>query len=151
MSTPILAPPDDADWPAILELANAALPWDTSGNQEWLANRRGFSGQRRHYLARETPSGPPLAYGAIEEGPEPGLYRVFIVMAPARLHSPIATHLYEQLAADLAALHARGAWVREYARDTPILDFFGELGFVAANRFTLPDHEEMVVLVHPFP
>lgn len=142
-----LRAPHDDDWPAILALANAALPWDAAGNQEWLENRQQFAGRRRHYVAEEVPAGRVVGYGAIEEGPEPGIFRVFVVMAPARLQSETGVLVYERLVADLAKLEARGAWVREYASDAPILAFFGENGFAEQSRFTPPGHREMVVMV----
>jgi hypothetical protein len=142
--------PTDSDWPSILDLANAALPWDTIGNKEWLENRKQFTGRRRHYVAEETPSGPMVAYGAIEEGPDPGIFRVFVVMNPALLETTTGDLVYERLAADLAELAARGAWVREYASDTAILAFFTQRGFVERSRFAPSDRQEMVVLVKPF-
>lgn len=144
-----LRTPIDDDWPAVLGLADAALPWDASGNREWLENRKQFEGHRRHYLAEESESGRVVGYGAVEEGPEPDLFRIFVVMDPGRLQDPAAARIYEQLSADLAALQASGAWVREYARDTAVLTFFLEKGFVEQSRFTLIGHEEMVVLVKP--
>jgi hypothetical protein len=38
-------------------------------------------------------------------------------------------------------------WVREYARDTPILVSFLDKGFAQQNRFTVPGYEEMVVFM----
>ena len=149
MTTIRLRAPTGTDWPTILELADAALPWDATGNREWLENRKRFDGRRQHYLAEGAESGRAVAYGAVEEGPEPGFFRMFVVMDPARLQGPAAAHLYEQLSSDLVAMEARGAWVREYARDSAILEFFLEEGFVEKNRFTIAGHEEMVVLVKP--
>lgn len=142
--------PNDNDWPAILSVANAALPWDAAGNQEWLENRQQFKGRRRHHVAEETPTGRGVGYGAVEEGPEPGYFRVFVVMAPERLQSETGVLIYERLVADLERLEARGAWVREYASDAPVLAFFGEHGFAERSRFTPPGHREMVVLVKPW-
>jgi hypothetical protein len=34
-----LREPVDTDWPAILEAADAAVPWATAMNRVWLANR----------------------------------------------------------------------------------------------------------------
>lgn len=146
-----LRAPNDDDWPAILALANAALPWDSAGNEEWLENRMQFTGRRRHYVAEEVPPGRVVGYGAVEEGPEPGYYRVFVVMDPARLQSETGALVYEQLVADLRQLEARGAWAREYATDGPVLAFFGENGFTEQSRFTPPGHREMVVLVKQLP
>ena len=141
--------PTASDWPAILGLANAALPWDTEGNQEWLENRKQFTGLRRHYVAIGQSSGTPLGYGTIEEGPDPGVFRMFIVADPDHLHGTIGDLIYQRLRTDLTNLDAEGVWVREYARDDPVIAFFTERGFAEHNRFTLPGHQEMVVLVKP--
>lgn len=141
-----LRPVCDDDWPAILELANAALPWDAEGNLEWLENRKQFGGRRRHYLAEVPETDQPVGYGAIEEGPDPGSFRVFVVMAPALLPTKTGTLLYDRLLADLQALEARSVWVREYAADTDILSFFKEKGFDEQHRFTPTGYREMVVL-----
>lgn len=145
-----LRAPSKADWPAILGAANAALPWDSAGNQEWLEYRKQFTGQRRHYVVEETPTGPVVGYGAIEEGPEPGVFRLFVVMDPALLRTETGDLVYDRLVADLADLKARGAWVREYANDRAILAFFRRKGFVERSRFTPPGHQEMVVLMKQF-
>ncbi len=142
-----LRTPGDADWPAILSLADTALPWDAYGNREWLANRKRFAGQRRHYIAEQASSGSATGYGAAEEGPEPGIFRLFVVMDPALLLTETGDLVYDRLAADLVDLEARLAWVREYADDTAILAFFTQKGFVERNRFTLPGHRKMVVLM----
>jgi hypothetical protein len=149
MKTTQLRTPGEADWPAILGLADAALPWDASGNREWLENRMQFAGRRRHYLAEQASPGFAIGYGAAEEGPEPGIFRLFVVMDPALLLTETGDLVYDRLAADLVDLEARLAWVREYADDTAILAFFAQKGFVERNRFTLPGHREMVVLMKP--
>ena len=146
MKTLRIRTPSDDEWPAILGLADTALPWDPAGNREWLENRKRFSGRRGHYVAEGVPSGPVVAYGAIEEGPDPGSFRVFVVMDPALLVTETAGLLYERLVAELAALGARSAWVREYARDQAVLAFFSRRGFVERDRFSPQGHEEMVVM-----
>ncbi|MDX1662915.1 MAG: hypothetical protein R3272_03915 [Candidatus Promineifilaceae bacterium] len=138
---------EEKDWPAILEQADAALPWDASGNREWLENRKAFGGRRRHYVAEEVSSGAVVGYGNIEEGPDPGNYRIYVVTEPALLEGEVGTFLFERLVSDLRELEATGAWVREYSRDRATVAFFAERGFEERDRFTLPEHEEMVVLV----
>lgn len=138
--------PIDSDWEAILGLAQAALPWDTVGNQAWAKNRRTFIGQRRHYVVEDSATGELLAYGALEQGPEPHLYRIFMVMDPDFLQHQATDQLYDQLMNDIVPLKARGLWAREYASDTPVIDFFSARGFVEERRFTLPNLPEMVVL-----
>jgi N-acetylglutamate synthase-like GNAT family acetyltransferase len=122
------------------------LPWDASGNREWLENRKQFAGQRRHYAAEEVPAGAAVGYGAIEEGPDSGSFRICIVMDPPLLATETGALMYERLAADLTALGAKSAWVREYARDTAILSFFAQRGFVERDRFAPPGYEEMAVM-----
>lgn len=139
--------PGDEDWTAILAQADAALPWDAAGNREWLENRKQFSGRRRHYVAEESSSGNIIGYGAIEEGPDPGSFRVFVVMDRANLATETGALIYERLSADLRTLDATGIWAREYAEDTDVLAFFIARGFVQRDRFTLPGLREMVVLV----
>lgn len=137
----------NADWPTVLELANVALPWDTEGNLEWLENRKQFTGRRHHYLAEDAAAAQALGYGAIEEGPDPGTFRMFVVMAPALLSTDAAALIYDRLLADLATLEATGVWVREYTDDTAILSFFREKGFQERSRFTPTGYREMVVMV----
>ena len=141
-----LRKPTAADWPAILAQADAALPWDRTGNREWLENRKRFAGRRRHYLAQMVPSGEVVGYGAVEEGPEAGTFRVFVVTDPASLRAEVGEMLYERLAAELDELGAQLAWAREYARDRDIITFFAERGFVEHRRFTPAGYEEMVVM-----
>lgn len=138
------------DWPAILELANAALPWDADGNLEWLENRKQFSGRRRHYLAEDAATAQALGYGAVEEGPDPGSFRMFVVMDSALLSTDTATLLYERLLSNLALLEASSIWVREYAADSAIISFFLEKGFEERSRFTPAGYEEMVVMAKQF-
>lgn len=151
MTRVCLRTPGGADWHRILELADAALPWDAGGNREWLENRRQFAGRRRHYVvegggAGEEAPGRAVGYGAVEEGPEPGSFRMFVVMAPELLASEAGAVLYVRLAADLAALKATNVWVREYARDMALLAFLRERGFEERERFSPPGYEEMVVM-----
>ncbi len=145
-----LRPVQDDDWPVILELANAALPWDADGNLEWLENRKQFSGRRRHYVAEDAATAQALGYGAIEEGPAPDSFRIFIVMDPALLPTKTGALLYDRLVADLQALEASGVWAREFAADTDILSFFKEKGFEEQSRFTPVGYRELVVMAKQF-
>jgi L-amino acid N-acyltransferase YncA len=141
--------PTPADWPAILDAANAALPWDPEGNQEWLEYRKQFDEAkriRRHYVAEDPTTGQVIGYGALEEGPDFGVFRVFVVMSPERLRSEAGALIYERLAADLEDLEARGAWAREYTSDTALVAFLQEHDFFEMQRFTPPGSPEMVVL-----
>ena len=71
---------------------------------------------------------------------------MFIVMDPPLLATETGALMYERLAADLTALGAKRAWVREYARDTTILSFFAQRGFVERDRFAPPGYEEVTAL-----
>lgn len=142
-----LSTPDETHWPVILGLANAAVPWDVQGNQQWLANRQAFSGRRRHYIARDGDSGAISGYGAIEEGPESDTFRIYVVSDAERLAGDVGQAIYARLIEDLAAFGARRVWAREYASDDAILAFFTANGLVEQDRFTPPGYQEMVVLM----
>ena len=139
--------PTAADWPAILDVANAALPWDLEGNREWLEYRKQFdetARTRRHYVAEDPTTGQVVGYGALEEGPDFGIFRVFVVMPPERLRSEAGESIYDRLAADLVDLEARGAWAREYTSDTAILEFLQEHDFFEKQQ-------EYAVMRYKFP
>ena len=139
----------ETDWPTILDAANAAVPWTPRENQEWLGNRMRFDQTgypRRHYVAEDTARGKVIGYGAIEGGQEPGYFRIFIVMAPDLLTGGVGDLIYNQLIADLTALHATVAWASEYARDHALLSFLTAHGFTETRRVTMPGGLEAVLL-----
>ena len=138
-----LRQPHESDWQVIYELAVAAVPWDDNGNQEWVANRRIFTGRRGHYVAED--NGQPVGYGGVDEGPETGVFRMFVVIA-AEYFDTVGEALYRQLRADLSDLNARNVWVSEYASDETIQAFFARHGFHEQNRFKLADREDMIVM-----
>jgi hypothetical protein len=128
--------PTTGDWPTIHALANEALPDARDGNAAWLEARRAFDERRsarRHHLAVDG-SGLPLAYGAVEGGEEPGRFRFFLVMDPARLQTDVARVLYDRLLADLGELGASTVWMREEAHDS-LVDFAKRNGFAETQRF----------------
>jgi hypothetical protein len=138
--------PTDADWPAVLRVANEALPSAANGNATWVSNRRGFDATtrtRRQYVADV--DGVIVGYGAIEEDAKPGRYRVFVVMSPARLSGDIGDAVYARLRRDLDELHARVAWLREEANDRSIVAFAAKQGFAEAQRFAV-DGVDIIVL-----
>lgn len=139
-----LRAPVQSDWNAILALAHLAVPFDPEGNQGWLENRRKFEGRRHHQVA-EDESGAVRGYGAVEEGDLEGTYRTFLVMAPGDLPT-VGDLLFERLLSEVTELGASLLWAREYAEDVALRTFLQERGFVERNRFTLPEHMEMVVL-----
>lgn len=140
----------ETDWPAILEVVNAALPWTPRDNQEWLSNRMRFDQTgyvRRHYVALNTAKGNVIGYGAVEGEQEPGRYRIFVVMSLDLLTSGAGDLLYDQLMADLSILHASSVWMREYARADALLGFLSRHGFSETRRFSLPGSGAEVVVM----
>jgi hypothetical protein len=142
-----LREPRDEDWPAILELANEsvqAVPG--AGSQEgWLANRRGPSPVRRHFVALET--GALVGYAALEshfDRVERG-FRLFVVASPAQ-RPRIGPLLYGRIECLLAELRAAEAWFVEYAADAELLAFLTERGFHEVRRFRSDAGEECVVV-----
>jgi len=60
----------EADKQLLLTLANAQVPQDPRGNEDWLQHRRAYDerrGQRRHYIALHLPTQEPIAYAALEQ------------------------------------------------------------------------------------
>lgn len=123
------------DYPAILQVADAAVPFDPQGNRGWLRSRQAFDETvhaRRHYVLEY--DGQIVGYGGLEEqGGGPHRYRLYVVTAPERLES-VGRALFERLRQAAIPLGARTLWVREYARDEALLDFFGERGFAETGR-----------------
>jgi L-amino acid N-acyltransferase YncA len=140
----------ETDWPAILEVANAAVPESPRENQQWLSNRMRFDQTgyiRRHYVALEAATGKVIGYGAIEGGQEAGRYRIFVVTSPDQLAIGAGDLLYNQLIADLSTLNASAIWARESARDALLLNFLSQHGFHETGRFQLPDGGVEVVVM----
>jgi len=146
---PTLRQPTDADWPAILALLHAAAPVNMVESARWLEQRRRFdeSGYpRRHHVAADPTTGLLLAYAGVEAAPEPGLFRVLLVLPPTLLREGLGEPLYERLRADLAELGATHAYLLESERERDLLDFFAARGFAATRWETLADGEPCVVL-----
>ena len=112
-----------------------------------MSNRREFqrSGRLGRHLVAEDDAGRILAYGAIEGDPEPGRFRIFLVMAPEQLRGRLGTELYERLRHELVALSATAVWAREEQRDTVLTGFLQDAGFDEVARFTF-DCTPMLVL-----
>lgn len=143
-----LRAPEEADWPGILALAHASAPWAGDRNLEWLRYRQQFdqhAWQRRHYVVEDQTTHQVIAYGGIEEGPQAGIYRMFVVMSPERLNDGLGQHVFGVLLADLKTLNASAAWAREEGRDA-LLDFFAQCEFTETQRFRLPNNLEIVVM-----
>ncbi|MDX1687471.1 MAG: GNAT family N-acetyltransferase [Candidatus Promineifilaceae bacterium] len=138
-------PVKDEDYQAILEVADAAVPFDPRGNRSWLRSRQAFDDtahSRRHYVLEE--DGQIIGYGGLEQqGGGPHRYRLYVVTAPERLEDAGST-LFERLRQAAIPVGARTLWVREYARDEGLLDFFRQRGFAESGRvwdYRLPVEE----------
>jgi N-acetylglutamate synthase-like GNAT family acetyltransferase len=143
-----LRTPVEQDWPAISRAADASLPWQIQGNQQWLRNRMNFDDRkllRRHYVAENSDSGEVCGYGSVEGGPAPDRCRVFVVTAAALLPS-VGEALLARLLEDLKSLAVKTAWVREEARDLSVLDFFRRHGFASEREFTTEQGLRVVTL-----
>jgi hypothetical protein len=141
---PTLRSPGPDDWPRILDLANLAVPFDPSGNEHWLENRKSFEGRRAHHVAVDD-SRAIRGYGAVEEDGIEGSFRVFLVAPPQDLRE-VGDALFARLVADLEGFEASLVWAREYAEDQAIRSDLSRRGFVEGSRFTPPGHREMVVM-----
>ena len=150
MSQPELRPIREADWPAILDLANQSVAHiPSAGSQEaWHDNRRHFdakTGTQRQVVAEDPQSGALLGYGAVESTLE-GEFRLFLVTPPGYLSS-VGELLYRRGVELLRDLGARRVWFTEYAADEPLLSFACAHGFQEFRRFVLPEGPEAVTLV----
>ena len=120
----------------MLRLANVAVAGVEAPEQdEWLANRRAFDGERRHGIA--TRDGEIVGYFAVEATSEAfeGSCRVFLVLDWQRDVAEVAPRLFEAASLALSELGARRAWLREYAADTAIVDFVRERGFEVVEEY----------------
>lgn len=132
-----LRPAQAADYPAILDLADAAVPFDREGNRRWLRKRQQFDEVRqlrRHYVALSQAEGEICGYGALEEqGSSARQLRVYVVTAAERL-ADVGSLLYQQLEQDAQTLQVSTLWAQEHARDQALQDFFAVRGFVETGR-----------------
>jgi hypothetical protein len=131
----------EEDWPAILALANEALPQAPDGNSAWIAARQAFSRANiagLHCLF-EDDAGDLVGFGALEASETPGAFRLFIVMHPKTLrrHGDSAVDV---LLREATALGAKVIWMREHA-DDPLIAFMRRYGFEETQRYALgPEH-----------
>lgn len=131
-----LRPPEERDWPRILELAGLAVAHvsDAPPQTEWLERRRAFDGIQRDFVAERM--GSVVGYAAVERGPaDPGAtYRIFIVTDWAS-SLDVAALLYARVEEELVALGAQRAWLREYASDAPLVAFVRARGFEIREEY----------------
>ena len=119
-------------------LADAAVQHipGAPGQGAWVANRRAFSGARRH-LVLEGES-QIVGYGAIELNASAVGARLFLVLAWRQPESgTIASALYEQLRVEAAKMKVDDVWLREYAADTSFIGFLIAHGFQTRREYEL--------------
>jgi hypothetical protein len=124
----------EADYQLLLTFANAQVPQDPRGNEEWLQHRRAYDerrGQRRHYIGVYLPTQEPIAYAALEQqGPDPGSFRIYLVFDPQRWSfDELGTVLYQQLLRDAETLDAARLVCIEYASAAAFRAFLEHEGF----------------------
>jgi hypothetical protein len=124
----------EADYQLILTFANAQVPQDPRGNDEWLQYRRAYDerrGQRRHYIAVHLPTQEPIAYTALEQqGADPSSFRIYLVFDPRRWSfETLGTFLYQQLLQDAETLRAARLVCIEYATASDFREFLERQGF----------------------
>ncbi|MGD8753118.1 MAG: GNAT family N-acetyltransferase, partial [Anaerolineales bacterium] len=139
--------PEEEDWLAIFSVAMQAVPDSKAENEEWWENRKAIDDdqqRRRHYVV-EDERDHVVGYGAIEEGPDPGLFRMFVVGSPEIIKQGLGETLYSHLMSELNDLGARIVWIQEESRDS-IVQFFLEKGFRERTRFMLENGREAIVL-----
>jgi hypothetical protein len=145
--------PHEADWPAILAVANesvAGVP-GAGPQDEWLRNRRSCDLSRgvQQQLVAEA-SGSLVGYAALEarDPAKPRSFRLFVVCAPQLLET-VGARLYAELHGRLAKLGAAEAWFQEYAAGAELIAFAGNRGFAERGRFVLQDVELIVLAKSP--
>lgn len=149
MSGWTLREPSAADWPSILELANASLAEipHAPPQDEWLANRRAYlqGGRRHHVVAVE--DGHVVGYAAAEHAlhqPQ-GEYRVFVVAMPAARET-LGTYLLREILRYLRTMNAQTVRMLEYEADAGFLAYLESRGFARRRTFTLADGTAIVEL-----
>jgi len=145
----------EADEQLILRLANAQVPQDPRGNEEWLQYRRAYDqrrGQRRHYIAVYFPTQEPIAYAALEQQPaDPSSFRIYLVFDPqCWSFELVGTFLYQQLLQDATALHAGKLVCIEYATMAAFRAFlerrgFRQVGDGVYNGFPIVRYEKLLL------
>jgi len=128
--------PVEADWVQIGQLGDAAVEHIPGAPRQgaWVANRRTFSGTRRHLVLDD--EGQIVGYGAIELNATSIEARLFLVLAWLRPESVvIARALYEQLRTEAANMKVDNVWMREFATDTPFIDFLIAHGFQVRREY----------------
>jgi hypothetical protein len=126
-----LRDPRESDWEQIAQLADVAVSHleGAPTQEEWVRNRRSFGGPRRHHVALV--EGEVAGYAGIEASGavlEGDAARLFLVTAwTGSLAAALA--LYDWALGEAVRVGVTSVWMREYASDRPLLDFFAARGF----------------------
>ena len=139
-------PPTEADWPAILDIADASAPTKAPDNPGWLERRRTFPGQKHHIVAR-IDSDRVVGFGAAEYSGD-GQWRIFVVVPPDMLES-VGDEIYRAVEASLRGDRVQGLWAREEPVDRELIAFFVARGFTATAPEATPTGQLVVVLTKP--
>jgi hypothetical protein len=145
----------EADEQLLLLFANAQVPQDPRGNEEWLQYRRAYDerrGQRRHYIAVYLPTQEPIAYAALEQQQaDPSSFRIYLVFDPQRWSFELGGRfLYQQLLQDAEALQAGKLVCIEYATMAAFRAFlegqgFRQVGDGVYNGFSIVRYEKLLL------
>jgi len=132
-----LRDPQECDWQQIARLADVAVSHleGAPTQEEWARNRRSFGGSRRHQVALV--DGEVAGYAGIEASGaalEGDAARLFLVTAwTGPLDAALA--LYEWAMDEAARVGVTSVWMREYASDRPLLDFFSARSFEMSEPY----------------
>ena len=140
---------NEADWPHVLTLANAALPHAREANDAWLEQRRAFDAstwRRCHHVGER--DGIGVAYAACEEGPD-ARFEWCLIVPREETDFSVRNLLLQALIEDAVELGARALWVQQ-AADDPTAEFFREFGMQPVAERPLPGGRTAVTLEMPF-
>ena len=145
----------EADYQLLDLLANAQVPHDRRGNEEWLQQRRAYDErrrQRRHYIAVHRSTNKPIAYAALEQQEaDSRSFRIYLVFDPQRWSfDELGMVLYQQLLRDADTLNATKLGCIEYATDAAFRAFlenqeFQQVGDGMYNGFRIIRYEKSLV------
>lgn len=138
-----ISAPAEADWAAILAVANASAPSKTADNPAWIENRRAFAGRKHHFVARGA-SNAIVGFAAVEHSGD-RRWRVFVVVAPPDLGT-VGHALYQRLESALEDETVDALWACEEPADVELIAFLEARGFQSDGTRTLPSGLVVVML-----